>query len=133
MTDDDRLTLGEIRRAIARLESEDRSLAMRLTSLAAEMVPAKLWESEHRALIDKLILHERGAEADRIRLEKAVEDLEKQIERVHDDHEKQIERLRDAREKRSEVTWQKITGLILALAAIAGVIVALMGQSKGIH
>lgn len=122
MTDDEQFTTGEIRRAIARLESEDRSLAVRLTNLAAEMVPARLWDAEHRALTDRLVQHEKNAELDRTRLEKQVQENGKQIQRI-----------RDGQEKRAEVTWQKVTGLVVALATIAGVLVALIGQSKGIH
>lgn len=122
MTDDDPLTPGEIRRSLKRLEGEDRSLADRITRVAAEMLPVKLWDSEHRALGDKLDRHERAAETDRVRLEKAIEDLREEIKDV-----------RDEQEKRSDVTWQKVLGLIAALAALAGVIVTLIGQSKGIH
>lgn len=122
MTDDDPLTPGEIRRSLKRLEGEDRSLAERITRVAAEMLPVKLWDSEHRALSDKLDRHERAAETDRVRLEKAIEDLREEIKDV-----------RDEQEKRSDVTWQKVLGLIAALAALAGVIVTLIGQSKGIH
>jgi predicted anti-sigma-YlaC factor YlaD len=122
VTNDDLLTNGEIRRVIARLEAEDRSLAIRLTNLAAEMVPVKLWDSEHRALIDKLAQHEKSADASRARLEKAIEEVERQLQRM-----------REEQEKRSEVTWQKVTGLIVAMATIVGVLVALLGVSKGIH
>lgn len=122
MTDDDPLTPGEIRRSVARLENEDRSLATRLTGLAAEMLPVKLWDSEHRALGDKLTRHEKAAEADQRRLERAIEDLREEIKDM-----------RDEQEKHSEVTWQKILGLIVALATIAGVVVTLVGQSKGIR
>lgn len=122
MTDDDELTNGETRRAIARLEAEDRALAARLVNIATEMVPAKLWEAEHRSLTDRLIQHEKGAESTRQRLEKAVNDIEKQIKRMREDQ-----------EKRAELTWQRVMGLIVAMTTIAGVIVALIGQSRGIH
>jgi chromosome segregation ATPase len=119
---EDPLTPGEIRRALKRLEEEDRSLAERITRLAAEMLPVKLWDAEHRALGDRLERHEKSAEADRIRLEKSQEDLREEIKDVREDQ-----------EKRSAVTWQKILGLFAALVALAGVIVTLLGQSKGIH
>lgn len=121
MTDDDPLTPGEIRRSLKRLEGEDRSLAERITRVAAEMLPVKLWDSEHRSLTDKLDRHERAAETDRARLEKQIEDLREEIKEV-----------RDEQEKRSDVTWQKVLGLIVALATIAGVLVTLIGQTKGI-
>lgn len=122
MAAEDPPTLGEVVRAIKRLEHEDRALAERITLLAAETLPVKLWDSEHRALGDKFDRHEKAAADDRRRLEKAIEDLREEIKDV-----------RDEQEKRSEVTWQKVVGLIAALAALAGVIVTLIGQSKGIH
>lgn len=122
MAAEDPPTLGEVVRAIKRLEHEDRALAERITLLAAETLPVKLWDSEHRALGDKFDRHEKAAADDRRRLEKAIEDLREEIKDV-----------RDEQEKRSEVTWQKVVGLIAALAALAGVIVTLLGQSKGIH
>lgn len=121
MTDDDQLTAGEIRRAIKRLEDEDRALAARLVSLAAEMLPVKLWDSEHRALSDKLALHQKSVEADRVRTEEALKDLREELKD-----------LREEQEQRSAVTWQKVLGLIVALATIAGVFVTLIGQTKGI-
>lgn len=122
MAAEDPPTLGEVVRAIKRLEHEDRALAERITLLAAEALPVKLWDSEHRALGDKFDRHEKAAADDRMRLEKAIEDLREEIKDV-----------RDEQEKRSEVTWQKILGLVAALIALAGVIVTLLGQSKGIH
>ena len=121
MTDDDPLTPGEIRRSLRRLEDEDRAQATRLTQLAAEMLPVKLWDAEHRALGDKLERHEKTAEADRRRIEKSIEDLREEIKDMREDQ-----------EKHSEITWQKVMGLIVALATIAGVIVTLIGQTKGI-
>lgn len=122
MAAEDPPTLGEVVRAIKRLEHEDRALAERITLLAAETLPVKLWDSEHRALGDKFDRHEKAAADDRKRLERAIEDLREEIKDV-----------RDEQEKRSDVTWQKILGLVAALIALAGVIVTLLGQSKGIH
>lgn len=122
MAAEDPPTLGEVVRAIKRLEHEDRALAERITLLAAETLPVKLWDSEHRALGDKFNRHEKAAADDRKRLEKAIEDLREEIKDVREDQ-----------EKRSAVTWQKILGLFAALVALAGVIVTLLGQSKGIH
>ena len=121
MGGEDPLTPGEIRRALARLESEDRSLAERMTRLAADMLPVKLWDAEHRALSEKLDRHEKAAADDRHRIEKA-------IEGVQDD----LKDMRTEAEKHSEVTWQKVLGLLVALATIAGVVVAVLGQTKGI-
>lgn len=121
MSDDDPLTPGEIRRSFKRLEEEDRAQAARLTSLAAEMLPVKLWDAEHRALGDKVDRQEKVAEERQRRNEKAIEDLREEFKDMREDQ-----------EKHSEVTWQKVVGLIAALAAIAGVIVTLIGQSKGI-
>lgn len=121
MAAEDPPTLGEVVRAIKRLEHEDRALAERITLLAAETLPVKLWDSEHRALGDKFDRHERAAGSDRQRLEKAIEDLREEIKDV-----------REEQEQRSAVTWQKVLGLVVALATIAGVLVTLIGQTKGI-
>lgn len=121
MADDDPLTAGEIRRSLRRLEDEDRAQATRLTQLAAEMLPVKLWDAEHRALGDKLERHERLADENQRRNEQAFKDLREEIKDMREDQ-----------EKHSEVTWQKVLGLIVALATIAGVIVTLIGQTKGI-
>ena len=121
MTDDDPLTPGEIRRSLKRLEDEDRSLAERITRVAAEMLPVKLWDAEHRALGDKVDRQERAAEERQRRIDKAIEDLQKDFKDMRDDQ-----------EQRSAVTWQKVLGLVVALATIAGVIVTLIGQTKGI-
>lgn len=128
MAAEDPLTPGEIRRSFKRLEDEDRSQAERITRLAAEMLPVKLWDSEHRALGDKFDRHEKAADADRRRVEKTIEDLREEIKDVRDDQKD----MREEQEKRSEVTWQKVLGLIVALATIAGVLVTLIGQMKGI-
>jgi len=121
VTDDDPLTPGEIRRSLKRLEDEDRSLAERITRVAAEMLPVKLWDAEHRALGDKVDRQERAAEERQRRIDKAIEDLQKDFKDMRDDQ-----------EQRSAVTWQKVLGLVVALATIAGVIVTLIGQTKGI-
>jgi hypothetical protein len=144
VTDDDPLTPGEIRRSFTRLENEDRSLAERLTRIAGEMLPMKLWDSEHRALSAQLDRHEKAADADRARIERDVDEttrrleadiaaVRRELEREAEDRRKDIKSVRAERNKRSELTWQKMIGLIAALAAIAGVIVTLLGQSKGLH
>lgn len=122
MADNDPLTPGEIRRSLRRLEDEDRAQATRLTQLAAEMLPVKLWDAEHRALGEKVDRQEKVAEERQRRNEQAFKDLQEEIKDMRDDQ-----------EKRSEVTWQKVVGLVVALATIAGVIVTLIGQSKGVH
>lgn len=143
MAAEDPLTPGEITRGFKRLEDEDRSLAARLTLLAAEMLPVKLWESEHRALSNQVNRHETSALADNARLEKAIEAaahalggevsaLRSLLEREVEDLRDEIKDLREERNKRSEITWQKIIGLLGILIALATVIVALVGQSKGI-
>jgi hypothetical protein len=144
VTDDDPLTPGEIRRNFTRLENEDRSLAERITRLAAESLPVKLWDAEHRAAIDRQDRHEKSSEADRARIERDADETTRRLEadiaaerrareKLDEELRKEIKAVRAERNKRAEFTWQKVTGLIVALAAIAGVIVALMGQSRGIH
>ena len=121
MAAEDPLTPGEIRRAIARLEGEDRSLADRLTRVAADMLPVKLWDAENRALGDKLDRHEKASDAAHRRIERDLEELRDKLEE-----------LREEREKHSDVTWTKVIGLITALATLAAVIVGVVGLTKGI-
>lgn len=144
MSDDDPLTPGEIRRAFVRIEREDQARDARIVSLAAEMVPVKLWEAEHRALTDRVAQDKAVSDADRARIERNLNEatrrhdvditavrsaLEHEVEELRDE----IKAVRDDHSKRAEVTWQKVIGLIAALAAVATVIVAVLGQSKGIR
>ncbi|NUQ98876.1 MAG: hypothetical protein HOY79_20725 [Streptomyces sp.] len=133
MAGEDPLTPGEIARSLKRLEDEDRALAARLTGLAAEMVPAKLWDAEHRALGDQLQRHEKESAERVARLERALDTYKASCDKRTEDIEDDVQKLREERDRRSELTWQKVISLIVALATIAGVVVALMGQSKGIH
>lgn len=143
MPDDDPLTPGEIRRSLKRLENEDRSLAERITRVAADSLPVKLWDSEHRAASDRQDRHEAASDADRARIERdaaeAVRRVEAEVAAVRRTMEHEIESLqaeikadRDERNKRSEITWQKILGLVMALTTVAGVIVAVLALAKGI-
>lgn len=143
MPDDDPLTPGEIRRSFARLESEDRAQAARTTNLAAEMVPAKLWEAEHRAMADRQDRHETASNANQVRIERDMDEadhrleteldaLRLSVERENKDLRKEIKSVRDERAKRAEITWQKVVGLVVALATVAGVIVAVLALAKGI-
>jgi predicted nucleic acid-binding Zn-ribbon protein len=119
---EDPLTPGEIRRAIERLELADRTLGDRLTQVASDMLPVKLWDAEHRALNEKLERHEKLAETTQKRIEDEVDGLHEEIKEI-----------RDERDKHSEITWTKILGLITAVTALAGVIIGVVGLTKGIH
>lgn len=143
MAAEDPLTPGEIRRALKRLEEEDRSLAERITRVAAEMLPVKLWDSEHRALGDRVNRHEIASDADRARIERESDEearrleaeiaaLRRALEREVEERQKEIKADRDERSKRAEITWQKALGLAMALIAVAGVIVAVLALAKGI-
>lgn len=133
MAAEDPLTPGEIVRAIKRLENEDRALAERITLLAAETLPVKLWDAEHRALGDQLQRHERESADRTARLERALDAYKASCDKRTEDIEDDVQKLREERDRRSELTWQKVISIIVALATIAGVVVALMGQSKGIR
>jgi DNA repair exonuclease SbcCD ATPase subunit len=130
---DEGLTPREIARAVARLEAADQALAAQITRLAAELLPVSLWDVQHKALVERVVRAEQDITAVRARLEKATEELERvqagDIEKVR----KEIRELRAEGTSRAELTWQKIIGLIGALAALALVVVTLLGQSKGIH
>jgi chromosome segregation ATPase len=118
---EDPLTPGEIRRAIDRLEKEDRAQADRVTQVASDMLSTKVWDAEHRALSDRLGRHE-----------KAAEDTQKRIEHEIDEIRDEIKDVREERDKRSEITWTKIIGLIGAMAALAAAVVGVVGLTKGI-
>jgi len=137
----DDLTLGELARSIERLERAHQQLA-------TDTVPAKLWAAQHKSLEDDLAEHVRQAVIDRERLErelaevrkthdrdtKALRDaLEKEIEQARRENRTQVEALKAEREKRSEFTWQRAVGLLAVAVALAGVIVAALAASKGIH
>lgn len=137
----DDLTLGEVARSLDRLERAHQQLA-------TDSVPAKLWAAQHKSLEDDLAEHVRQAVIDRERLErdlaelrkthdrdtKALRDaLEKEIEQARRENKSQVEALKAERDKRTEFTWQRALGLLTAAAALAGVIVAALAASKGIH
>lgn len=122
MVVEDPLTPGEIRRALERLELADRTLGDRLTQVASDMLPVKLWDAEHRALGEKLDRHEKAAEAAQKRVESELDGLHEEIKEC-----------RDERDKHSELTWTKILGLITAVTALAGVIIGVLGLTKGIN
>lgn len=139
MADD--LTLGELARNVERLERAHQQLA-------TDTVPAKLWAAQHKSLEDDLAEHVRQAVIDRERLERELADLrktherdtktlrdalEKEIEQARRENKAQVEALKAEREKRSEFTWQRAVGLLTAAVALAGVIVAALAASKGIH
>jgi len=134
-------TLGELARNIKRIEDAQ-------MKLATETVPAKLWAAEHQSLQNALGDHVRQSGVDHDRLERALTDLrvvherdikdlrvdlDKEIAQARGENKTQIEALRQEREKRSEFTWQRGVGLLTAAVALAGVIIAALAASKGIH
>ncbi len=119
---DDGLTPREAGRAIARLETADQALAAQITRLATELLPVALWNVQHKALVEHIA-----------RVEQSTKDLGQTLSGDVDEVRKEIRDLRDETSSRAELTWQKAIGLISALAALALVVVTLLGQSKGIH
>lgn len=115
MVVEDPLTPGEIRRALERLEQADRTLGDRVTQVASDALSTKVWAAERKALDEKFERHERDAEDDRKRIERDIKEL------------------REERDKHSELTWTKILGLITAVTALAGVIIGVVGLTKGIN
>jgi len=137
----DDLTLGELARNLDRLDKAQRQLA-------TDSVPARLYETAHQALQKALADHIAQSVVDRERIERAVgdlrtaherdvkelrEDLDKEIEQARAENRAQIAALKAEREKRSEFTWQRAVGLLAVAVALAGVIVAALAASKGIH
>jgi Flp pilus assembly protein TadB len=132
VADEDPLTPGEIRRSLKRLEDEDRAQVARLTQLAAETLPVKLWDAEHRALTEQLHRHEKESADRTARLERSLDAYKASCDKRTEDIEDDVQKLREERDRRSELTWQKVISLIAALAGVAAVIVAVLGQTKGI-
>jgi hypothetical protein len=132
---DEAMSDGEIRRSIERIETAARATNDRIASQAREMVPVELWQSEHRAVLDKVEHLSRDTTEGQARLEKAlgreIRDLKALFEREVEDLRDEIKGLRDERARRSEITWQKATGLIAALAGAALVIVTLLSHGGG--
>lgn len=137
----DDLTLGEVARNIDRLDKAQRQLA-------TDSVPAKQYEIAHQALRQNLADHIAQSSVDRERLERTIEDLrkthdrdikalredlDKEVEQARAENKTQIAALKTERDKRTEFTWQRAVGLLTAAVALAGVIVAALAASKGIH
>lgn len=132
----DDLTPGEIRRSFDRIERALKDGDDRHATLASKMVPVDLWQSEHRSLEGRLQEHrddtraaldrvERTSQERRAALTQDITAVRTLVEREVEDLRDEIKTLRDERAKRSEITWQKVTGLIAALAGAALVIVTL--------
>lgn len=137
----DEPTLGELARNVKRIEDAQ-------MKLATETVPAKLWAAEHQSLQNALGDHVRQSGIDHARIENALTDLrgvherdvkelreglDKEVGQARRENKAQIEALRRERERRSDFTWQRALGVLTAAAALAGVIVAALAASKGIH
>ncbi len=121
MATEDPLTPGEIRRAFERSEAADKALGDRITQVASDALPTKLWAAEHRALTEKVDRHEKDAEEDRKRLEQEIGGIRQDVKEI-----------REERDKRSEITWTKVIGLIGAAAALGGVVISALALTKGI-
>lgn len=137
----DEVTLGEVARNVARLEGRlDKSLKDlddRLTALAAKMVPAELWKSEHEALED-----------DVRELRDDVRDAVARIEHTSLERMGVLTEKIDALGKRIGAhekahavgsAWSRsrtltVIGIIVAAAAtIAGAWIAAVFAAKGVH
>lgn len=138
----DEMSDGEIRRSFDRIERDIRSVGDRLTQTARDMVPSALWSAEHQALVDRIARGEQTQTVESGRLEKMVESsfrnlggevagLRALVEREVEDLREEVKDLRTERDARSQITWQKVLGLIATLAAVATVVVTLMGNAKG--
>lgn len=139
---DEAMSDGEIRRSFDRVERALKDGDDRHAALAARMVPVDLWKSEHRTLESRLQEHrdgtrealervERTAQERRAALAQEIAAVRTLVEREVEDLREEIKALRAERAKRSEITWQKITGLIAALAGAALVIVTLFSHGGG--
>lgn len=137
----DEFSLGEAVRWIERVEKRvvegERARDDRITSLAGQMVPAAQYEIAHQALIERVAHHETDTVAAFARVEttskerlgtvnREIGDLRILVEREVADLRETIRAMREDRSKRSDSSWQRWTGLIAALAAIALVVAQLV-------
>lgn len=129
---DEAMTDGEIRRSIERIETAARATNDRLAEQARAMVPTELWQSEQRAALEKIDHLAQDTREAQARIDQGlgreIRDLKSLIEREVEDLREEIKAMRTERARRSEITWQKITGLIAALAGAALVIVTLLSH-----
>lgn len=129
---DEAMSDGEIRRSFERIELAARATNDRIAETARQMVPTELWQSEQRALLDKVDHLSRDTAEAQSRLERTLgrelRDLKALIEREVEDLRDEIKAMRTERARRSEITWQKVTGLVAALGGVALVIVTLVSH-----
>jgi hypothetical protein len=129
---DEAMSDGEIRRSLERIELAARATNDRIAETSRQMVPTELWQSEHRAVLDKVEHLTRDTTDGQARLEKTlgreIRDLKALVEREVEDLRGEIKAMRTERARRSEITWQKITGLVAALGGVALVIVTLVSH-----
>lgn len=136
----DEMTPGEVRRTIERLELAQReahkAIDDRLANLAQQMVPASLWQSEHKALSDDV----KHLEADtrdgferveRTSLERkrALESDITAVRKTVSDH--QAEHRDNSSWSRSK-TMTVIAIVVGACATLAGAWIAAVLASKGV-
>lgn len=145
----DEVTLGELHRRLARLETQletgQRARDDRLANLASQMVPTALWQAEHKSLQDDLTEHVRQAGIDRDRVERAIADAAKRHERdlkaLRDDTDKQIAGLRHelAQKAAKRTEWSRQVKIAVfgmggaVLAALLGAWVTALLTAKGIR
>lgn len=133
---DESLSDGEIRRSFERIDKSLQAQADRLAGLAREMVPAALWDAEHRAVLNQMARHERQAEEADARQDRQLQAFkdacDKASAQLHTELEKSIKELRQERDQRSEFTWTRVIGILGIVTALVIALITTLAASKGI-
>lgn len=133
---DESLSDGEIRRNFERIDKGMQAQADRLAALAREMVPAVLWDAEHRAVVNQLARHEHQANEEDARLERQLKEFkdacDKAAAQLRAQLEKSIKDLRAERDQRSEFTWTRVIGILGIVTALVIALITTIAASKGI-
>lgn len=129
----DEMTPGEMYRAVRRLEEADRSLGDRITETSRQMIPAPVYAAELKAIVERIDHHERDAATDQARLEQSLESVRRGLQGQVAELKTAIAGVQAMQEKRSELTWTRVLGLIMALLALAALIVGVLQLSGGVH
>jgi hypothetical protein len=134
---DESMSDGEIRRSFDRIDKNQSALAQRLGDVAKDMVPAALWEAEHRAMVNQMARHEReadDADARHDRQLQAFKDAcEKATAEVRKELGESVKSLRSERDKRSEFTWTRVIGILGIVTALVIALITTIAASKGIR
>jgi predicted ArsR family transcriptional regulator len=127
---------GEIRRNFDRADKDRQAIAQRLADLAKDMVPAALWDAEHRAIVGQMARHEREAGEADARNDRQIQAFKDACDRATAEVRKELEKavitLRAERNERSQFTWTRVIGILGIVTALVIALITTIAASKGI-